>query len=153
MFDCAPILCLTALLFSPHPFHQNWNFHLARWKISLISYFCWLTLCLLFLGIYYYEQELFRQADAGNNWQEEIVAELENVGKNQATEENILVEENVHPGVDMTYGCTKLEVNEPSTKAADRRAVFNKDSMESYIYETGERRHVDAVCFIILIMC
>jgi hypothetical protein len=83
------------------------------------------------------------------------VAEVENGDKNQATEENILVEENAHPGVEKKFseGCTKLEVDEPSTKAADRRAVFNKGSMESYIYETGERRNVDAVGFIIWIIC
>lgn len=70
--------------------------------------------------------------------------EVDNGDENQATEENIQGED-VHPGVDeeSSEGCTKLELNEPSKKASDRRAVFKKDAMESYIYETGERCNIN----------
>ena len=118
----------------------------------IISYFCWLTLCLFFLGLYYYEQQLFQLANDDENWEEELVSDAKKGDNIQIREDDGLEAELVLPEVDTrsSQGCNGSE--EPSMKAA-RRDFCKKDFMEKLIYESGERRNFDGVCSLYQIIC
>ena len=98
--------------------------------------------------MYYYEQKLFSSAEDDVNQ-----TEMERGDDNQMSEEDNMTgkveAETVLPGEDrmLSAGCSDVE--EPSNKPANRRDFYKKDSMEQYIYDTGEREHVYDACSLV----
>lgn len=107
--------------------------------------------------MYYYEQKLFRLAEDDENQEEELVVEKKNWDDTQMSEEydttGKVEAEIVLPGEDKRYSTGCSESEEPSNKPANRRDSYKKDSMESYMYETGERQNVNDACSLVWIVC
>jgi hypothetical protein len=92
-------------------------------------------------------------ADDDENWVEELVVEAEEGEDIQIFDEDGLEAEFVLPEACKRSSPGYHGSEDPSTKVADRRDAYRKDSMEKYIYETGERQNVDEFCSLIRLIC